>query len=178
SYAHAQSDRAPHAAHMNKNLRAGFGLSFIIPCLLSSVVGCGDEPSTHEPPPPELSAELRADLQGSLDQAVAKVATTAAALHVPGKDGPWSGAAGVADIDGAVPMDPDDHFRAGSIVKTLIATAVLQEVERGALGLDDVLTDLLPEGVTTRVQHADNIQVRMLLGHRSGVPDWVTDHVH
>ncbi|MCC6551389.1 MAG: beta-lactamase family protein [Polyangiaceae bacterium] len=160
---------------MKTNLRASFGLSFIAPCLgLTSIIaGCSDEPAPHDPPP-GLSAELQADLQATLDQVVADGSAPGVVLHVSGKDGTWSGAAGVADIDGGVPMAPDDRLRAGSVLKTLVATAVLQTVESGALDLDDVLTDRLPTDVTARIQHADTIDVGMLLGHRSGIPEWVT----
>lgn len=163
---------------MSKNRLASFGLSFIVPCIGLVSAGCGDDPAPHDPPPPpELSAELRADLQATLDKAVAEGSTPGAALHVSGEDGAWSGAAGVADIEGDVPLAPDDRFRAGSMLKTLVATAVLQTVEKGSLRLDDVLTDLLPTDVTARIQHADTIDVKMLLGHRSGIAEWVTHAV-
>ncbi|NUQ75082.1 MAG: beta-lactamase family protein [Polyangiaceae bacterium] len=164
---------------MNTNHRAGFGLSFIliVPFLsLTSLAGCSDDPIAPAPPP-ELGAELRADLQATLDQAVAEGSAPGAALYVSGKDGTWAGAAGVADIEGNIPLAPGDRFRTGSILKTLVATAVLQNVEEGALALDDVLTDRLPEAVTARIQGAKTIDIEMLLGHRSGIPDWVTPAV-
>jgi D-alanyl-D-alanine carboxypeptidase len=55
---------------------------------------------------------------------------------------------------------------------------VLQAVEAGSLGLDDLLTDRLPSAVTARIQNASSIRLRMLLDHRSGIPEWVTDTVH
>jgi D-alanyl-D-alanine carboxypeptidase len=159
---------------MNKNRLASIGLFFIVPCFGLISAGCSDEPPA---PPPELSAELRADLQGMLDKAVADGSTPGAALYVSGEDGAWSGAAGVADINGGVPMAPGHRFRAGSMLKTLVATAVLQAVEKGALDLGDVLTDRLPAEVTAGIQYADAIDVGMLLGHRSGIPEWLTPAV-
>lgn len=163
---------------MNTNFKAGFGLTLMVASLglTSMLAGCGDEPAPPAPAP-ELSADLRADLQATLDQVVADGAAPGAALYVSGAEGTWSGAAGVAEIEGAVPMGSEAHFRAGSILKTLVATAVLQSVEKGALGLHDALTDRLPADVTAKIPNAAAIDVAMLLGHRSGVPEWVTGAV-
>lgn len=174
--AHARSERAPQIARMNKNRLASFGLFLIVPFIGLTSAGCSDEPPPQAPPP-ELSAEFKADLQAALDQAVADGSAPGAALYVSGKDGQWAGAAGVADIDGGVSMAPDDRFRTGSMLKTLVAAAVLQAVEKGALDLGDVLTDRLPADVTAKIQYANTIDVKMLLGHRSGIPEWVTPAV-
>jgi D-alanyl-D-alanine carboxypeptidase len=69
-------------------------------------------------------------------------------------------------------MRPVDGFRAGSIVKPFVAVTVLQLAERGRLSLDARLPEVLPRRVTRRVANAADITVRMLLGHRAGIPDW------
>jgi D-alanyl-D-alanine carboxypeptidase len=71
-------------------------------------------------------------------------------------------------------MRPGDHFRAGSIMKTFVAARVLQLVEQGRLSLDSRLPDVLPPDVAGRFQNAPKISVRMLLSHRSGIPEWET----
>jgi D-alanyl-D-alanine carboxypeptidase len=63
----------------------------------------------------------------------------------------------------------DASFRIGSVTQTYVATAVLQAVARGRLSLDDTLAKWLP-GALPRL-HEDEITVRMLLDHTSGVPD-------
>ena len=96
-----------------------------------------------------------------------------AILHVQSpKLGRWSGAAGLGRVAPAEPMRPGDRFRAGSIVKTFVSVAVLQLAERGRLSLDARLPEVLPASVTGRVANAADITVRMLLGHRAGIPDW------
>ena len=70
------------------------------------------------------------------------------------------------------PMRPRDRFRAGSIVKMFVSVTVLQLTERGRLSLDARLPEVLPASVTGRVANAADITVRMLLGHRSGIPEW------
>ncbi|MFI7495958.1 serine hydrolase domain-containing protein [Kocuria sp. M4R2S49] len=77
-------------------------------------------------------------------------------------------------VPGATPVDPEHHlFRIGSVSKLFTATAVLQQVERGALDLDaDVREHLdfpleLPLGTVT---------LRHLLSHTAGFEERV-DHV-
>jgi D-alanyl-D-alanine carboxypeptidase len=174
--AHARAEGLLHIALMNKVDLARIGLFFLVPCLGLCASGCSDEAPPNDPPP-ELSAALRADLQAVMDGSVADGSVPGVALHVSSNDGAWSGAAGVADIAGGVPMAPDHRFRAGSMIKTLVATAVMQAVEDGALDLDDVITDRLPAAITAHIAHAESIDLEMLLGHRSGIPEWVTPEV-
>lgn len=140
------------------------------------VAACGDNESGT--PPPEFPAQLANDLQASLDQSVVDGVAPGVALFVSHPDhGSWAGSAGVADISQGQAMEPDAHFRAGSMLKPLVATAILQRVEAGQLALDAKLTDLLPEEITTRIANASMIDVRMLLAHRSGIPDCVTEEL-
>jgi D-alanyl-D-alanine carboxypeptidase len=69
-------------------------------------------------------------------------------------------------------MRPRDRFRAGSIVKPFVSTVVLQLAERGRLSLDALLPEVLPAAVVRRFPTAPRVTVRMLLGHRSGLPEW------
>ena len=94
-------------------------------------------------------------------------------LHVHSRKlGAWTGAAGLGRVAPATPMRPHDRFRAGSIVKPFVAVVVLQLAERGRLSLDARLPEVLPASVTGRFASAPDITVRMLLGHRAGIPDW------
>lgn len=96
-----------------------------------------------------------------------------AILHVQGPNiRTWSGAAGRGRVGPDIPMLPGDRFRAGSIVKPFVSTVVLQLVERGRLSLDARLPDVLPTSVIGRFPTAPDVTVRMLLGHRSGIPEW------
>jgi D-alanyl-D-alanine carboxypeptidase len=101
-----------------------------------------------------------------------------AILHVesPGL-GSWTGVAGLARLAPAAPMRPADRFRAGSIVKPLVAVVVLQLAEHGRLSLDARLPEVLPASVVRRFANAPAISVRMLLEHRSGIADWLTPAV-
>ena len=79
--------------------------------------------------------------------------------------------AGLGRVAPAERMRPGDRFRAGSIAKPFVAVVVLQLAERGRLSLDARLPTVLPARVTGRFPNAADITVRMLLGHRSGIPN-------
>jgi D-alanyl-D-alanine carboxypeptidase len=121
--------------------------------------------------------ELARRLQQALDDVVASSSGTipGTILHVErAGHGSWSGTAGLGQLDPDVAIRPGDRFCAGSIVKPFVATTVLQLVEGGRFTLDATLPGVLPADVTDRFPSAPQVTVRMLLGHRSGLPDWST----
>jgi D-alanyl-D-alanine carboxypeptidase len=123
-------------------------------------------------------AGIDSALQAALEAAYQSPDTRypGALLHVrsPGL-GAWSGAAGLGEIETATAMAPDDRFRAGSVMKPLVAVVTLQLVEEGRFSLDDSIAAVLPVSATARFPASDQITVRMLLNHTSGIPDWLTD---
>lgn len=72
------------------------------------------------------------------------------------------------------PADPHAFFKIGSIHKLYIATSVAKLVSDGSLSLEDTLADYLPE-LVGKIEYADQITVRMMVQHRSGIPNF-TDH--
>jgi D-alanyl-D-alanine carboxypeptidase len=82
----------------------------------------------------------------------------------------WAGAAGKSNLEHQTAMRTNTPFRVGSITKTFVATAVLKLVEQGRLSLDDKLGTHLPK-VTGKIPQADQITLRHLLGHLSGIVD-------
>src|SRR3954463_3577110 len=120
---------------------------------------------------PGLARQLRQALHAALRDP--STLSPGAILRVQSaKLGRWSGAAGLGRVAPAEPMRPGDRFRAASIVKMFVSVTVLQLTERGRLSLDARLPEVLPPSVTGRVGNAADITVRMLLGHRAGIPDW------
>ncbi len=83
----------------------------------------------------------------------------------------------------AVETGADQPFHIASIGKTFTAVLVMQLVQEGKLGLDahvaDVLDDSVLEGlfVFEGTDHADQVTVRQLLAHTSGVADYFDDPV-
>ncbi len=56
----------------------------------------------------------------------------------------------------------------------VIAAATAKIVNSHILSLDDTLTKLLPE-LSGRIENSGQITLKMLLQHRSGIPDWIKD---
>jgi D-alanyl-D-alanine carboxypeptidase len=83
----------------------------------------------------------------------------------------WRGASGVADLDTGRPVRPDFQQRVGSITKTFVATTLLQLVEERRVRLDDPIGRYLPDVVTGDI--GQQVTVRMLLNHTSGIGDYV-----
>ena len=156
-------------------------------CLALVVAGCGAAPpleSTSTTPAPATSAAagfpieafaaiieepvpaaLAAELQSILEELAgfAGVSATVMSAH-----GTWSGATGTAD--GVRDVTVNDQFSIASITKAVTAAQVMQLVEAGDLGLDDPVADQLPPDLEFDTNGAT---IRQLLGHRSGIPDYL-----
>ncbi|MFG1688615.1 serine hydrolase domain-containing protein [Nonomuraea sp. NPDC049269] len=93
-------------------------------------------------------------------------------LYVDGKR-VGQGSAGSRLLNGKGGKIPADaRYRIGSQTKQMTATVLLQLVKEGKLGLDDKLSDVLPEVAQQDVvERADEITVRQLIRHTSGIPD-------
>lgn len=91
----------------------------------------------------------------------------------PGKT-PLTYTAGWKEKENNVPADPHALFKIGSISKLYIAAAAAKIISSHSLSLDGTLAELLPEQ-SRRIENADRITLRMLLQHRSGIPDWIED---
>jgi len=88
------------------------------------------------------------------------------------KDGQvaYSKGFGLADVDTARPMTPQSIVIQASITKAFVAMAVMRLAEQGLIDLDAQVTDYLPY-FTMADERYQAITVRMLLSHRSGLPD-------
>lgn len=87
--------------------------------------------------------------------------------------------AGVADLRSGRKMGRLDHFRAGSLTKTLVATVILQLAAEGKLSLRDTAAAHLPEDVpaTAKGDRGDlrKVTIRQLLDHTSGLFNYTED---
>ena len=81
-------------------------------------------------------------------------------------------AAGWKDAAHRVPADPHALFKIASISKLYIAAATAKLVSQHVLSLDDTVAQRLPE-LAAHIANADRITLRMLLQHRSGIPNFV-----
>ena len=83
-------------------------------------------------------------------------------------------AAGWKNRENKIPADPHALFKIASISKLYIAAATAKLVSNKSLSLEKTLVDYLPE-MAGRIENADQITLRMLLQHRSGIPNFTDD---
>jgi len=79
--------------------------------------------------------------------------------------------AGWHDRESKIPAKPNALFKIASISKLYDAVAVTKLVSDGRLSLDKTIADYLPEFVG-RIENADKITLRMMVQHRSGIPNF------
>jgi hypothetical protein len=133
-------------------------------CLTGCIEKQGNQRGAHQAG--ARSAEIEA-LQSQVDQVREEFDLPALVVALAeGGDPPIVAASGYADLDREVQADPDTPFFIGSISKNLFTTVALLLAEEGVLSLEDPLSDYLdwPRG--------DEITVRMLLNHTTGIPDY------
>lgn len=122
----------------------------------------------------------RADLQAILDtewRAFTKDKTNftgGLALQILSPQGDCFLSTGMGDD-----MKNDRHFRIASVTKTFTAAGIMLLDQRGALRIDDKITDMIPgkdipyvpDTPEYAIPYKDKITIRMLLMHRAGVFD-------
>jgi len=80
--------------------------------------------------------------------------------------------AGWKNREDQVPADPHGLFKIASISKLYIAAATTKLIADQTLSLESTLVQLIPE-VAGRIENADEITLRMMLRHRSGIPEFI-----
>jgi CubicO group peptidase (beta-lactamase class C family) len=73
---------------------------------------------------------------------------------------------GLANFEWDIPNDASTKFRLGSVTKQFTAMLIMQQVEKGKIGLDDPIGKYLPDYPKPA---ADKVVVRQLLNHTSGI---------
>lgn len=82
----------------------------------------------------------------------------------------------VFGVESPLPMDPKTIFDLGSITKILATTAgIMRLLDTGAIALDDQVCKFLPRWAGTE---KEEVTVRDLLLHRSGLWEWRPLYVH
>jgi D-alanyl-D-alanine carboxypeptidase len=128
-----------------------------------SLLSCAVLTGEHHP-----TAGSPEDFQEIIDTAMAKyrLPGVIAGIWVNGKEY-WIQAKGKADISTGREIKPYDRVRIGSITKTFVSTVLLQLVDEGKVRLDDRLDKFAPNA-----PNAQNITIRQLLNHTSGLYDY------
>ncbi|MCD8509363.1 MAG: beta-lactamase family protein [Bacillus sp. (in: Bacteria)] len=115
-----------------------------------------------------------------LEQLMGMKGVKHALMAVEKRDGSfsWKGAKGIANPDG-IPMEVDTPFWIASITKLYTASCILKLHETGRLSIDDLVMDYLPDSLLRGVHvisgddYYDQLTIRHLLSHSSGIPDYL-----
>ncbi|MBC7901626.1 MAG: serine hydrolase [Saprospiraceae bacterium] len=78
---------------------------------------------------------------------------------------------GMANMEWAIPNQPDPKFRIGSVTKQFTAALILQLVEEGKIKLDGKITDYLAD---YRKDTGERVTIHQLLNHTSGIPSYTS----
>ncbi|KKM00100.1 hypothetical protein LCGC14_1807810 [marine sediment metagenome] len=119
----------------------------------------------------KFDKQTQEKMEKALDKAMQESRSPAAIVGVwaPG-DGTWVVAKGTADIETGQLAQIEDKTRLGSITKTFVATAILQLVDEGKIGLDEAANKYL-----SFMPGESKVTVRQLLNHSSGIFDAEND---
>jgi D-alanyl-D-alanine carboxypeptidase len=128
------------------------GSLLIVPARAAAASAPSGHQRTLVPAPQRIDP---GELEGLLDQVVAA--------------GVRQAASGLADLRTGRPMRPGLNYRVASVTKPLVATVVLQLVAEGRLSLSDTVERWLP-GI---LPYGDQVSIRQLLNHTSGVPEYL-----
>jgi D-alanyl-D-alanine carboxypeptidase len=138
------------------NSKILLGLSVLV------TVACADS----EPHANALERELERLAQSGVIGVQAEI--------VDGDQHLWA-SAGVADTHRRSAIQEDARFRIASTTKTFVAALTLRLVDDAMLRLDDNLAQWLPELAAESAVDAEQITLRQLLSHRSGIANHVDD---
>lgn len=116
-----------------------------------------------QPLPNEVQEEMEKTVERGFDGIIVYV-------NQSGKSSFYS--AGLDNRAEQTPADPHTLFKIASISKLYIAAATTQLIADGELDLESTLVELIPE-VTDKIENADQITLKMMLQHRSGIPEYI-----
>jgi D-alanyl-D-alanine carboxypeptidase len=116
-------------------------------------------------------------LEGRLATFVAEAGVPGASAGVVTADGTAHAfAAGLADVESARALEPEDRLCAGSAGKTFVAAVALQLVQEGSLALDDLVGEHLGgEEWFVHLPNAGELTLEHLLAHRTGLARYEFD---
>ncbi|MFC9976597.1 serine hydrolase domain-containing protein [Spirillospora sp. NPDC127200] len=112
--------------------------------------------------------------QTALDQHRLRRAAIGAGAVVRDGATMWSLTSGSRELGRSLPFGPEHRIRAGSLTKTFTAAMMMQLVDEGKVDLDASVETYLPGVVQGKGYDGDQISVRQMLNHSSGIYDYVS----
>lgn len=155
----------PRTMIRSRHVGAAPATPFIVAALLSgSLIARGQGPS-------QVAPQVKARLDSIISASVIAGEFSGVVTIADHGQIIYERAEGEANREWKVPMAPNAVFRIGSTSKQFTAALVLLLVEDGALSLDSPISRYLPRYPKPQ---ADDVTIRHLLSHTSGIPEYVT----
>lgn len=136
-----------------------------------AVQACG-RPSAPTPAADAAPASVD-EFRGAAEQILRETGLPGAGLALVRAGGvEWAGGVGLADRDARTPVTADTHFRVGSISKTFVAMALVQQYEDGAMDIEAPVSELAPDvAIDNPWNQSSPVTVLQLLQHTAGFDD-------
>lgn len=150
--------------------------------LAASVAACGSSDGAE----PALDVEATmTQIEAAVEQFLTDTGAPGLSLAVLLPDGDGgvierTVAAGVSNVKQNQATSSADHFRFGSITKTMTSAVILQLVDEGLVELDEPVSTYLGAGwaegyVWNGVDYGDKITIRQILNHTDGFAEYAFD---
>ncbi|WP_072804070.1 serine hydrolase domain-containing protein [Rhodococcoides yunnanense] len=160
------------------NARRGTALVAVTLLLVSCAGSAGADYAASGPGTPTATTsstvaqatDLTAIVDPVVQTTMSQLAVPGAVVYVRTPGATWQNAYGTRTVGREDLVTVEDHFRVGSITKTMVGTVVLQLVESGALSLTDVVSKYRSD-----VPNGDAITIADLLDMRSGLYSYTED---
>ena len=136
--------------------------------ILLAATGCGQSSAPIPPLPAPESLEAFTAAAARILEETGVPGAGIALVRAGGVE--WAGGVGLADRDQRTPVTADTHFRAGSISKTFVAMALVQQYEDGEMDIEAPVSELAPS-VAIDNRFGAPVTVLNLLQHTAGFDD-------
>lgn len=166
-----------HSPHRRFLIGAGVALSLF-------VGACGSSSSNNAEPQLDIDA-VSQQVEKAVDDFLAATGAPGAtvAMLLPTNGGEPVEvriARGLSNVTQNQQADVDDHFRFGSITKTMTSAVILQLVDEGKVVLDEPVATYLGQGwakgyMWNGVDYGDKITIRQILNHTDGFAEFAFD---
>ncbi len=160
-----------------KNIISGF-------CLLVFTIGCQEEQVSDSIIYVCTPTELLSNNHPKADQFQMILDQTTEALPgiqfsvLQNDTLSFHGSSGMADIPNNVALMSCTKTMVGSISKIFTAVLIMQAVEEKIVDINDLMQDHLPLSLIEGITNYDQITVRQLLNHSSGIEDYLGANYH
>jgi D-alanyl-D-alanine carboxypeptidase len=150
-----------------------FKLLLITTSLVFILVACGGsnpapESQSNNGTQPPVEFDYQELIDGAISEAVPGIV-----LLVENPERSFLGSAGLANVEEQTPMETYHVMPNGSAGKKLTALLTVMLDEEGLLSLDDTIDNWLSEAILSQVENSENITLRQLLNHTSGIRNYL-----